>query len=109
MHSVLTGVYVSVHCIDRCVRNCTLYWQVYGHLVEEHKQTFDADSKRDVIDEYLQEYGVTYDSECLIGLFFSFVGKYFTALEINVENAQNATHSLRKSLYNVNVFKYQDS
>ena len=49
---------------------------MYGDFVKQHKETFDASNIRDVIDVYLHEYGVTYDDDKLIGLFFSFVGVY---------------------------------
>ena len=54
---------------------------MYSVFVEEHKRTFDAGNIRDVIDVYLQEYGLDYDSDKLIGLFFSVVGMFLYAYE----------------------------
>ena len=42
--------------------------------VEEHKETFNPEYLRDVIDVYLKERGKEYDTEKLVGTFFSFTG-----------------------------------
>lgn len=49
-------------------------YAVYADFVNEHKQNFDQNSINDVIDVYLQEYGLECDNDILIGLFFSVVG-----------------------------------
>ena len=48
---------------------------LFGRHVQQHKDTYEEGHLRDVIDVYLKERGLNYDSEKLIGLFASVVGK----------------------------------
>ena len=48
---------------------------IYGREVELHKKTYREECLRDVIDVYLKEKGLDFDSQRLIGLFVGFAGK----------------------------------